>query len=112
MKTQTYAKHQVTLESNVDNEEQAPSVALTCVQQDDSTKEQQDKEKIPHKNKILKDAHYVKVEVVECATDQLSIVPEDLQLGEVEKIDDTMFPMIQNEIVLIPPIDTYDSRRV
>ena len=76
------------------------------------TKQQQDKEKIPHKNKILKDAHYVKVEVVECATDQLSIVPEDLQLGEVEKIDDTMFPMIQNEIVLIPPIDTYDSRRV
>ena len=39
VKTQTYAKHQVTLESNVDNEEQAPSVALTCVQQDDPTKE-------------------------------------------------------------------------
>lgn len=50
VKTQTYVKHQVTLESNVDNEEQAPSVALTCVQQDDPTKEQQGKEKIPHKN--------------------------------------------------------------
>lgn len=44
----------------------------------------------------------MKVEVVESVTDHLFIVPKDLQLGEVEKIDDAMFPMVQNEIVLIP----------
>ena len=47
----------------------------------------------------------VKVEVVEYASDQLSIVLEDLQLGEVERIDNILFPMVQDEIVLIPYID-------
>ncbi|KAK9986837.1 hypothetical protein SO802_031788 [Lithocarpus litseifolius] len=28
----------------------------------------------------------VKVEVVECNTDQLSIIPKDLQLGKVERL--------------------------
>ena len=47
----------------------------------------------------------VKVEVVEYASDQLSIVLEDLQLGEVERVDNILFPMVQDEIVLIPYID-------
>ena len=47
----------------------------------------------------------VKVEIVEYASDQLSIVLEDLQLGEVERIDNILFPMVQDEIVLIPYID-------
>ena len=47
----------------------------------------------------------VKVEVVEYASDQLSIVLEDLQLGEVERVDNILFPMVQDEIVLIPHID-------
>uniref|UniRef100_A0A7N2MRJ5 Protein kinase domain-containing protein n=1 Tax=Quercus lobata TaxID=97700 RepID=A0A7N2MRJ5_QUELO len=61
------------------------------------------------KNKILEDAHDVKVDVkvnvVECATDQFSIMPKDLQLGEVEKVDNAMFPMDQYENVLIRHID-------
>lgn len=47
----------------------------------------------------------VKVEVVEHASDQLSIVLEDLQLGEVERVDNILFPLVQDEIVLIPHID-------
>ena len=47
----------------------------------------------------------VKLEVVEYASDQLSIVLEDLQLGEVEIVDNILFPMVQDEIVLIPHID-------
>ena len=37
-------------------------------------------QKLPNK---LEGAHDVKVEVVECAFDQLSMVLEDLHLGEV-----------------------------
>ena len=47
----------------------------------------------------------LKVEVVEYTSDQLSIVLEDLQLGEVERVDNILFPMLQDEIVLIPHID-------
>ena len=47
----------------------------------------------------------MKVEVVEYASDQLSIVLKDLQLGEVERVDNILFPMVQDEIVLIPYID-------
>ena len=47
----------------------------------------------------------LKVEVVEYTSDQLSIVLEDLQLGEVERVDNILFPMVQDEIVLIPHID-------
>ena len=54
------------------------SVALTCVQQDKPIEEQQDKEKIPQENKILEDAHNVKVDVkvnvVECATALLNVL--------------------------------------
>ena len=50
----------------------------------------------------------MKIEVVECAINQPSIVLEDLQFGEVQKVDTTLLPMIhkdQDEIVLIPQID-------
>ena len=50
----------------------------------------------------------MKIEVVECAINQPSIVLEDLQYGEVQKVDTTMLPVIhkdQDEIVLIAQID-------
>ena len=56
----------------------------------------------------LKGAHDVKVEVVECASDQPFMVLEDLHLGEVEEVKTTLFPMVHNvqdEIILIPHID-------
>ena len=56
----------------------------------------------------LEGAHDVKVEVVECASDQPSMVLEDLHLGEVEEVKTTLFPMVhkvQDEIILIPHID-------
>ena len=56
----------------------------------------------------LEGAHDVKVEVVECASHQPSMVLEDLPLGEVEEVKTTLFPMVhkvQDEIILIPHID-------
>ena len=50
----------------------------------------------------------MKVEVVECASNQPSTVLEDLHLGEVEEVKITMLPMVhkvQEEIILIPHID-------
>ena len=50
----------------------------------------------------------MKIEVVECTSDQPSIVLEDLRLGEVEEVKTTMLPMVhkvQDEIMLIPHID-------
>ena len=47
----------------------------------------------------------MKVEVVECASIQPSIVLKDLHLGEVEEVKTTLFPMVQDEIKLIPHID-------
>ena len=41
----------------------------------------------------LEGAHDVKVEVVECASDQPSMVLEDLHLGEVEEVKTTLFPI-------------------
>ena len=50
----------------------------------------------------------MKVDVVECASNQPSTVLEDLHLGEVEEVKTTMLPMVhkvQEEIILIPHID-------
>ena len=50
----------------------------------------------------------MKIEVVECAIIQPSIVLEDLQYGEVQKVDTTLLPMIhkdQDEIVPFPQFD-------
>ena len=57
---------------------------------------------------MLEGAHYVKVEVVECAFDQPSTILEDLHLGEVEEVKTTVLPIVhkvQEEIILIPHID-------
>ena len=62
-------------------------------------------QKLPSK---LEGAHDVKVEVVECASIQPSIVLKDLHLGEVEEVKTTLFPIVhkvQDEIILIPRID-------
>ena len=56
----------------------------------------------------LEGAHDVKVEVVERASNQPSTVLEDLHLGEVEEVKNTVLPMVhkvQDEIILIPHID-------
>ena len=48
------------------------------------------------------------VSELECASDQPSIVLEDLNLGEVEEVKTTMLPMVhkvQDEIMLIPHIN-------
>ena len=62
-------------------------------------------QKLPSK---LEGAHDVKVEVVERASDQPSIVVEDLHLGEVKEVKTIVLPMVhkvQEEIILIPHID-------
>ena len=56
----------------------------------------------------LEGAHDLKIEVVECTSDQPSIVLEDLRHGEVEEVKTTVLPMVhklQDEIMLIPHID-------
>ena len=63
---------------------------------------------VPKESIMLEGAHDVKVEVVECASDQPSTVFEDLHLGEVKEVKTTMLPMVhkvQEEIILIPHID-------
>ena len=62
-------------------------------------------QKLPSKLKVARD---VKVEVVECTSNQPSIVLKDLHRGEVEEVKTTLFPMVhkvQDEIILIPHID-------
>ena len=62
-------------------------------------------QKLPSK---LEGAHDVKVEGVDGASNQPSIVLKDLHLGEVEEVKTTLFPMVhkvQVEIILIPHID-------
>ena len=63
---------------------------------------------VPKESITLEGAHDVKVEVVECASDQPFTVLEDLPLGEVEEVKTTVLPMVhkvQEEIILIPHID-------
>ena len=94
---------QVTLEPNVDRDAQAPtSVGLTCVQGNEPFEEQQGEEMVSQESIMLECAHDVKVEFVDCASDQPSIVLEDLHLGEVEEVETTMLLMVLDEIMLIP----------
>ena len=84
------------------------SVALTCVQGNESIEEQQGEKMVPKESIMLEGAHDVKAEVIECASDQPSTVLEDLHLGEVEEVKTTVLPMfhkVQEEIILIPHID-------
>ena len=63
---------------------------------------------VPKESIMLEGAHDVKVEVVECASDQPSTVLEDLHLGEVEGVKTTVLPMVhkvQEKIILILHID-------
>ena len=74
----------------------------------ESIEEQQGEEMVPKESIMLEGAHDVKVEVVECASNQPSTVLEDLHLGEVKEIKTTVLPMVhkvQEEIILIPHID-------
>ena len=94
---------------NVDTDVHAStSVALTCVQGNESIEEQQGEKMVPKESIILEGAHDVKVEVVERASDQPSTVLGDLHLCEVEEVKTTVLPMVhkvQDEIMLIPHID-------
>ena len=98
-----------TLKPNVDTDVHAStSVALTCVQGNESIEEQQGEDMVPKENIMLEGAHDVKVEVVERASDQPSTVLEDLHLGEVEEVEITVLSMVHKvheEIILIPHID-------
>ena len=63
---------------------------------------------VPKESITLEGAHDVKVEVIQCASDQPFTVIEDLPLGEVEEVKTTVLPMVhkvQEEIILIPHID-------
>ena len=83
------------------------SVALTCMQGNESIEEQQGEKMVPKESIMLEGAHDVKVEVVERASNQPSTILEDLHLGEVKEVKTTMLPMIhkvQDEIILIPHI--------
>ena len=94
---------------NIDTDEHASTrVALTCVQGNESIEEQQGEKMVPKESIMLEGAHDVKVEVVECASNQPSTILEDLHLGEVEEVKTTVLPMVhkvQEEIILIPHID-------
>ena len=94
---------------NIDTDVHAStSVALTCVQGNESIEEQQGEKMVPKESIMLEGAHDVKVEVVECASNQPSTVLEDLHLGEVEGVKTTVLPMVhkvQEKIILISYID-------
>ena len=84
---------------NVDIDVRAlTSVALTCVQGNESIEEQQGEKMGPKESIMLEGAHVVKVEVVECASDQPSTILKDLHLGEVEEVKTTLFPMVKTTL--------------
>ena len=62
----------------------------------------------PKESIMLEGAHDVKVEVVECVSNQPSTVLEDLHLDEVKEVKTTVLSMVhkvQEKIILIPYID-------
>ena len=81
------------------------SVALTCVQGNEFIEEQQGEELVSKESIMLEGAHDVILEVNESAFDQPSMVHEDKQFAKVEKVDNIVLPMVQDEIILIPHID-------
>ena len=77
---------------NVDTDVHAStSVALTSMQGNESIEEQQGEKMVPKESIMLEDAHDVKVEVFECASDQPSTILEDLHLGEVKRLKPQCF---------------------
>ena len=79
------------------------SYTLPIVQKDDSII--LDEEKVPQGSVTLEGAHDMILEVAECAINQPSMVHVDKQLYEVEKADTIVLLMVQDKIVLMPPID-------
>ena len=95
---------QVTPKPNVDKDVHAStSDALTCVQGNESIEEQQGEEMVSKESIML--AHDVILEANESAFDQPSMVHEDKQFAKMEKVDNIVFPMVQDKIMLIPRID-------
>ena len=64
-----------------------------------------DEEKVPQGSVTLEGAHDMILEVAECAINQPSMVHVDKQLYEVEKADTIVLLMVQDKIVLMPPVD-------
>ena len=75
------------------------------MQGNESIEEQQGEEMVSKESIMLEGAHDVILEVNESAIDQPSMVHEDKQFAKVEKVDNIVFPMVQNKIMLIPHID-------
>ena len=99
-------KPQVTPKPNVDKDIHAStSVALTCVQGNESIEEQQGVEMVSKRSIMLEGAHDVILEANESAFDQPSMVHKDKQFAKVEKEDNIVLPMVQDKIVLTPHID-------
>ena len=91
---------------NVDtNVHVSTSVALICVQENESIEEQQGKEMVSKESIMLEGAHDVILEANESTFDQPSMVHEDKQFAKVEKVDNILLPMVQDKIMLIPHID-------
>ena len=80
---------------NVDTDVHAlTSGALTCVQGNESIKEQQGEEMVPKERIMLEGAHDVILEANESAFDQPFMVHEDKQFAKVEKVDNIVLPMV------------------
>ena len=99
-------KPQVTPKPNVDKDIHAStSVALTCMQGNESIEEQQGVEMVSKGSIMLEGAHDVILEANESVFDQPSMVHKDKQFAKVEKVDNIVLPMVQDKIVLTPHID-------
>ena len=81
------------------------SVALTCVQRNESIEEQQGEEMVSKESILLEGAHDVILEANESTFDQPSMVHEDKQFAKVEKVDNIVLTMVQDKIMLIPHIN-------
>uniref|UniRef100_A0A7N2QXF0 Retrotransposon gag domain-containing protein n=1 Tax=Quercus lobata TaxID=97700 RepID=A0A7N2QXF0_QUELO len=91
---------------NVDTDVRAStSVALTCVQGNESIEEQQGEKMVSKESIMLEGAHDVILEANESAFDQPSLVHEDKQFAKIKKVDKIVLPMVQAKIMLIPHID-------
>ncbi|KAL0012616.1 hypothetical protein SO802_007724 [Lithocarpus litseifolius] len=98
-------KPQLTPKPNVDKDVHASaSAALTCVQGNEPIEELQGEEMVSTESIMLEGAHDVILEANEFAFDQPSMVHEDKQFAKVEKVDNIVLPMVQDQI-MIPHID-------
>ena len=97
---------QATPKPNVDKDVNAStSVALTCVQGNESIEEQQGEEMVSKESIMLEGGHDVILKANEFAFDQPSMVHEDKQFAKVEKVDNIVLLMVQYKMMLIPHID-------